>query len=480
MAERQSLSGRMAGGAFEGLESFGSTLLKSALTRKQNDVVTARELLKDYTDKVMKGDLEPDQAEQAMTQQGYTVPKGYFHTLQPSVSHGLEQIVGRIGKAETPQTVPGPLALQGDQAVKRLPMRLGKFDSPSQPLMEEGAPPTTLDSTQMQPDSPEFRALLNIRNEKLDSFAPTKIDDVDASGVKRTAFVPSRPDSLTGRTFQTEPTPAQAGRMAGTRAVTEQQTTNDLGFPQLKGQAFASQEGVERPAKVETAGQSARRTAQEGVNVSTDPANVAKEARKVAIMTDATTRASHLASMLPPEIAQNVANNLVSVTATNRPYAFIDPGTPADIREAAYRVLTAPTDTLPTGVKIVNKDQHAALQAIDKARADYDSLMKRFAGHLPRDAQGRLVSGPQNTIGAYLQSDPELAAAIGTSFPLVLENLKANAGTIGRVMQIEVDKMKDSIPKATDTYRTAQLKRIAMAEYFQNSENSILGHPRAK
>lgn len=495
MATRRSIGMGALSGVGEGLETAGAAWLRNNMAEQANTRISERELFKDYTDKVMKGDLEPEQAEAALASRGYKVPGGYFQSLQPSVESGLQKIIGGMGKADTFQGVEGVTALGSEPAVKRLPMKLGKFDSPSEAFTDnaptperpqpegftqEPAPTDTLGSVKMQPFSPEFDRLLKIREEKLNSFAPKEVNDVNAEGVKRTQFVPSRPDQLTGRGFQTEPNPEQAGRNKATTAITEQRTSNIGGLPQLKGEAFVGQENVERPAKVQTATDMARGTAQAGIDVSTSPANVKLEARKQAILTDATTRARMLAEQLPPEIAGNVAQNLIQTTATGRPFAFIDPSAPKDIRDAAYKVLTAPSEANPKGIKIVNKAQADALQALDKARADYDALMNRLENHLAKNAEGRPLSALNNQIGVYLQTDPELVAALATSFPQIIQNLKANAGTVGRIMQIELEGMAKSIPQASDTWRVAQLKQMAEFEMFQHAENAILGHPAAK
>lgn len=480
MANRQGLGARIAGGAFEGLEALGGALTQDAMRRRQSQQITVRELLKDYTDKVMKGELEPDQAEHSMTQQGYDVPKGYFHNLQPSAETGLGKIVAGLTKAQSPQEVEGTTAMASEPVVKRLPMRLGKMQSASQPFTPEGSdePQQTLASTQMQPTSPEFNRLLQIRDEKLNAFPPKEVADVDENGVKRTQFVASRPDQLTGRSFQGEPTPEQAGRNLATRDLTQQRASNEGGLPQLLGEAFNTREGVERGAKVETARQSASATAQAGVDVSTNPKNVQAEARKAAVMADASTRARLIAerSGIPPEIA----NNFINTTATGRSYAYIPPEIPSAERRVALDTLVTPSDANPKGVKIVNKDQMQALAALDKARADYDALMNRFEGHLSKNAEGRPLSMLQNKIGVYLQTDPELVAALATSFPQIIQNLKANAGAVGRIMQIELEGMKNSIPTANDTWRSALLKQMAEFEMFMHAENAILGHPDAK
>lgn len=480
-----------------GLEDVGQGLLRRNLSEQASARVSQRELMKDATDKVASGSWEPDQAEQALTMQGIRVPHGYFRTLQPSVESGLQKVIGGMNKADTFQSVEGPTALASEPSVKRLPLRLGKFDSPAHDFTgepptpeipqpegfddtEDTTPDKTLASTQMQQFSPEFNNLLKIRNEKLDSFAPKEVQGVDANGVKNTQFVPSRPDSLTGRAFQMEPTGAQAGRQLSNKDLSQQIGNNEGGLPKLKGEAFVDQENVERPAKIRTATEMAKGTAQAGIDVSTSPANVQLEARKAAAMADATARATALANALPPEIAQNVAQNIIQTTATQRQYAFIDPAMPKDIRDAAYKVLTAPSDANPKGVKIVNKDQMTALQALDKARADYDDLMSRIEGHLSKSAGGRPLSALTNTIGMYAQTDPELLAAMRTSFPQIIQNLKANAGTVGRIMQIELEGMAKSIPQATDTWQVAQMLQMREFKLFENAENAILGHPKAK
>lgn len=478
-----------------GLEDVGQGLLRRNLSEQASARVSQRELVKDATDKVASGSWEPDQAEQALTMQGIRVPHGYFRTLQPSVESGLQKVIGGVNKADTFQSVEGPAALASEPSVKRLPLRLGKFDSPAQDFT--GEPPTpeipqpegfddtesttpdkTLASTQMQQFSPEFNNLLKIRNEKLDSFAPKEVQGVDANGVKNTQFVPSRPDSLTGRSFQMEPTGAQTGRQLSNKDLSQQIGNNEGGLPKLKGEAFVDQENVERPAKVRTATEMAKGTAQAGIDVSTSPANVQLEARKAATIADATQRARDIAerSGIPPQIV----SSYISTTATGRSYAFVPSEVPAMERRVIFDGLATPSAANPNGIKPVTKDQMVALQALDKARADYDDLMSRIEGHLSKSAGGRPLSALTNTIGMYAQTDPELLAAMRTSFPQIIQNLKANAGTVGRIMQIELEGMAKSIPQATDTWQVAQMLQMREFKLFENAENAILGHPKAK
>lgn len=461
---------RVGDALFSGLEDFTSLLQKRALADEGDKRTTARELLKDYTDKVMTGKLEPAQAAQAMAAQGFKVPASYFDSLQPNVEQGLQSVIGGLTKAPSTQEVEGETALANEPVLKRVPFRMKNTAQPAQPddTVDGGQ---TLPSTSLTQFSPEFDKLLKIRQEKLDSFAPQQVAHVDAQGNDVTEFVPSRPDSLTGRTFQTKPTPTQAGQRAGQQSLAEQATKLAGNFGTGEGQLETQKENAARGAKVTTAVQSARGVKQADLDVENAPANVANEAARQARVTAATTTARQDAERagVPPEIT----NNYINGTLTGRSYAAIPPEVPSIER----RVIV---DTLATkGIKLVSKDQESALRAIDTARANYDDLMKRFEGHLSADAQGRPLASVKNKLGVYLQTDPQLAGTVATSFPQLIQTLKAVAGNVGRIMQIEVERMGSALPQATDTWQTAQQKKLAIAQMFNNVENSILGQRAA-
>lgn len=452
---------KVGAGLFAGLEGLANVMSKRALADEASSRTTGRELLKDYTDKVMSGKLEPAQAVAAMQAQGMRIPANYFESLQPNVEQGLSAIVGGLTKASTPQEVEGETALASEPILKRIPFKT-KFTP-------QAATDDTLPSTSIEQYSPEFERLLKVRDEKLNAFAPKEVASVDAEGTKQTQFVPSRPDQLTGRTFRTEASPLQEGLRKATSAIAEQRASNAAGLPQMKGAAFTAQEGAERGAKAATASAVEGATKQAQIGVETNPANVEREAARQARLTSATTTAREDAvrAGIPPDIA----NNYIHGTLAGNKYAEV----PADVPSAERSVIIRGLAT--AGVRHVTRQEADALKNIDKARADYDDLMKRFEGHLSKDAAGRPLSSVTNKLGVYLQSDPQLAAAVATDFPLLIQTLKANAGTVGRIMQIEVERMAPVLPQADDTWRMALEKKLAVAQMFNNVEQSILGHP---
>lgn len=464
---------RVGDALFSGLEDFTSLIQKRALADEGDKRMTARELLKDYTDKVMAGKLEPEQAAQAMQAQGFKVPATYFSNLQPNVEQGLQSVIGGMTKAASSQEVEGETALAHEPVLKRVPFRMKDTTQPAQPdeTVNGGQ---TLPSTSLTQFSPEFDNLLKIRNEKLDSFAPQQVAHVDAQGNDVTEFVPSRPDRLTGRTFQTKPNPTQAGQRAGEQSLAEQATKLAGNFGTGEGQLDTQKENAARGAKVQTAVQSARGVKQADLDVENAPANVAKEASRQAQVTTATTTARQEAERagVPPEIARNYI-----YTAGGGPgaakYAYIPADVPSIERSVAIRALAT------AGVRQVDKSSHEALVNIQNAAANYNDLINQFQGRLSLQAKGRPLSALQNKLGVYTQSDPQLAAAIATSFPQQIALLKGLAGSlsggIGRIMQAELTNTNGILPLPSDTWRDVQFKKMRIDQMFSRTQDAILG-----
>lgn len=463
---------RAGAGLFAGIADVGDALLKKGLGDQQFQRQTGRELLKDYTDKVAAGTLEPEQASAAMAAQGFHVPATYFSSLQPTVEHELQKIVGGVTKASSPQEVIGRTALTSEPVLKRIPFKSKLTDVASQP--DASVPGgDTLASTQLSQFSPELDRLMAIRSEKLNAFAPTKVDTVDAQGNPVTTFASSNPESLTGRSFQKEASPDLAGRRKAAEVLAQAGAENAGGLPTMKGQAFTQQADLERGARAATAGAESGASTNARIGAETSPANVTREASRQSAITSATTAARQAAERAG--IPTDIANNYVNGTLTGRSYAAI----PSEVPNAERSVII---DSLAkSGIKLIDKNQAGALAGIDKARADYNDLMNRFQGHLSADAKGRPLSSVTNKLGVYLQTDPQLAAAVATSFPQLISLLKANAsamgGGVGRIMQIEVERMAPMLPLPSDSWASAQQKKLAVAHMLLNAENAILGQP---
>lgn len=126
----------------------------------------------------------------------------------PSVSSRLASVIEPITKAPAFEQVPGESTLETNTAAAGLPTRYPKGFNPVHPEQ-------TTDWTSVE--TPELQQVKAARRAKMESFPPTAIDEEVPTGpgaattMPQRRYVSSNPETLTGQTFQTKPTPAQAG-----------------------------------------------------------------------------------------------------------------------------------------------------------------------------------------------------------------------------------------------------------------------------
>jgi hypothetical protein len=132
------------------------------------------------------------------------------------------------------------------------------------------------------------------------------------------------------------------------------------------------------------------------------------------------------------------------------------------------------------GVTVVAGKQAEALQEIDAARSNFESITDSFVGRLPRDAGGRVIGGISNTLSQIFQTDEYLAAS-GAWRTSAIKALRASAGAQGlRLNEAEIRlAVANDIPKITDTVAVALQKLSNMRAQLDNSEDSILIKRRA-
>lgn len=477
-------------GAFGAISDIAGQSLANEQKQKNAEASSEREvfrsLLKDVTDKVAAGSLEPEQAEQALALQGFPVPRGYFASLQPSVESGLTKIVGSIDKAKGYNDVPGPKALDA-----ALPKRLGPsvdlfgpntktqgnanvpIVRPDGSVAPETPPQGPVPSTPIgNVSTPEFQRLLSLADEKKSSFAPERIDRYNpTTATKETAFVSADPTTLTGRSFQTAPSPTQEGENQATTVLTGLKTRLAGGAGTLQGGLDTQQENAGRAAKVKTAGATTAATTQAALDVNTAPGNVAKEADRASALAYATGRAQDKARIDGVDPA--VAKTFVKGTSSGRSYAVI----PADADPQTKR--DAFTQFAKAGIPIVDeKTGGSALQQAQLLRANIDTILDEFQGVLPKGPAGRPISAAANTIAAYLQTNPDLAAT-AQNYASVIQGFRALAGATNlRITQGEIKAALDAQINKTDTWDTALRKAAVQNKFLTNIENAWLGAPK--
>jgi hypothetical protein len=465
---------RALSGAFGAISDLAGQSLDRENKQRVAEASSAREvfrsLLKDYSDKVAAGSMEPEQAENALKLQGFNVPPGYFQTVQPSVESGLNKIVGEIGKAKGYNEVPGPLAIDA-QLPKRLQPSIDAFGP--NPKTQGPSEPGDLPSTPTgNLATPEFQRLLNIAKEKQSSFAPERVDVYDpASASMQTTFPSANPNELTGRTFQKTPTPEQAGANEGASVLAGLKAKLAGGAGTLEGGVESQKLDASRTATAKTAGATTRATTQAGIDVSTAPGNVQKEATRTGALAYATKRMQDKAAI--DGVDPNLAKTFIKGTTTNRPYAYIPPG----IDPATHKVALG--QFAKAGIPVIyDKGAADALDEIQQARANLDTILDMFEGKLPKGPDGRVISAPANTLKKYMQTDPMLAASV-SNFAAAVQNFRALAGSRNlRITKGEIDRSTQAQPNETDTWQTALDKAFIQNQFLTNAENGVLGRPK--
>lgn len=236
MPDRRGVSGAFQG-LGEGLSQVGTVMINEQLRERQAKRQLLSTLIKDYSDRVAKGELDPEQAEEAMRLQGAKVPKGYFTSVAPSVTDRLSAVLSGIESADTLSKVPSATGVATTMKAKRVPLITpGPIDPAS------GRNASTL--------SPELQTALDVRGEKRRSFPAVRVPGIynPTTGATEEQFVPAI-DATQARTFQTAPTPEQAGYNKAAELSTQLTRESELGIPEEQGRQMVRKSNVERPAK---------------------------------------------------------------------------------------------------------------------------------------------------------------------------------------------------------------------------------------
>jgi hypothetical protein len=128
------------------------------------------------------------------------------------------------------------------------------------------------------------------------------------------------------------------------------------------------------------------------------------------------------------------------------------------------------------GVVFLGKEDAAALTEVHGALDNLDYVQQQLQGKLPKDAQGRIVTGTGNLIAKYLQTDEGLAAS-GALRAAAIKSLRAAAGSKGfRMNEAEINlAVENDIPKITDDDATAARKLDTMRTLIKNAGSAALG-----
>lgn len=133
------------------------------------------------------------------------------------------------------------------------------------------------------------------------------------------------------------------------------------------------------------------------------------------------------------------------------------------------------------GATPISKEQANALQEIDNARANQQSIQNQIADILPKGPGGRVVASVAVPLSKLFQTDDQIAA-YNSWRTAAIQTLRATAGSKGlRINQAEIAQaIENDIPKLTDTVGVAQQKLKNINTLLDNAEGSVVVRNRAQ
>jgi hypothetical protein len=133
------------------------------------------------------------------------------------------------------------------------------------------------------------------------------------------------------------------------------------------------------------------------------------------------------------------------------------------------------------GLVAVDAKTGASLKAIDSAKQNAQEMWRQVSGVLPKDASGRIITGPENTLARIFQTNPQLGA-FGAWRTAAIQQVQALAepGMGLRINQAEIKAAMDNdIPQETDTVQVAAQRLKNLFTMLGNKENDALTMDRS-
>ncbi len=168
----------------------------------------------------------------------------------------------------------------------------------------------------------------------------------------------------------------------------------------------------------------------------------------------------------PPEELPTV-DELTRTTISGNPYVDVTKYT-GKAKNAAV------TAAIKAGLPVPSEKEITQLNNMDAARLDAQYMAQQLDSKLAKDATGRIISGADNIIGKFAQTDPILGA-VGSFQSAAARQILA-LGATGRLNPTLLEvAIKNDIPQITDTVAVAQQRVKNLQKFFDDAERSILG-----
>jgi hypothetical protein len=124
------------------------------------------------------------------------------------------------------------------------------------------------------------------------------------------------------------------------------------------------------------------------------------------------------------------------------------------------------------GIIPVTGKQAEMLEGAGAASGNLKDFMTAIESKLPKDPSGRVVSGVENKLSQFFQTDEELAAAM--SWDVTVLPLLRAMQVSGRITNLEFQTALNARPKITDTYGSAQKKVADLNGILNRSASQVL------
>jgi hypothetical protein len=229
----------------------------------------------------------------------------------------------------------------------------------------------------------------------------------------------------------------------------------------------------EKSDATDKAADNARQAARDAQTAANENANLKLRGQEVGIQAGnlAERRKEGVAAQLTPQNVNDSARTTLSGTK------YLDMGDFETPKEKSAARAAAQAAKLP----VVDAKTGASLRAIDSAKQNAMEMWRQIGQYLPKDASGRILGGPENTLAKVFQTHPELGA-YGAWRTAAIQQVQALAepGMGLRINQAEINAaMENDIPQITDDAATGAQRLKNLFTMLNNKERDALTRDRS-
>lgn len=258
MPRRNPILGGLLAGMAGPLQDYLATLQKDKDTEKANQRIAKRQadesarteertLRKDYSDRVIRGEMDPEQAQRAMTLAGHPVSQGFFDSVQPSLDTETANVVKGISGTKSYSDLPSEAGLNAS-----MPRRLAPLVESNIPLKFQDTSTDTPPMDQPDPHAQRISQALYAKRRALAGAGPIS----ESTSVDPTSGAPQRiaqqynPLTESMKTLSTQatgPGAEQSGVLDALKKLAGEKTDLTGGGPEIRGEGKNRETNVTEP-----------------------------------------------------------------------------------------------------------------------------------------------------------------------------------------------------------------------------------------